>query len=101
MDAVDLHNRESLVMVTTPTYGFPDDENSHNSIEESDVSFSDSSPNPNDHHKKIGYLDIFEHCLAENGPHEHHPPGDSDSPNENKVYSSLLLTDLLLYSVNI
>lgn len=72
-------------MITAPTYGFHDDENSHNSIEESEVSFSDSIPIPSDHNKKIGYLDIFEHSLAENGPHQHNHLDHRDFPNDNEV----------------
>lgn len=88
MDAVELHARESLVMAVESSYGFHDGEKSSSSVEQSDVSFSDSIPNPNDSHKKVGYLDIYEHSLAESGPYGYGPSHDvdhSDSPNSNEV----------------
>ena len=88
VDAVDLHSRESLVMAVEASYSYHDNEKSSNSVEQSDVSFSDSSPNPNNSHKKVGYFDIHEHYLAENGPSVYCPPVNTDrsnSTNSNEV----------------
>ena len=81
MDAVDLHSRESLVMAVEASYSYHDNEKSSNSVEQSDVSFSDSSPNPSNSHKKVGYFDIHEHHLAENGPYVYCPPVNTDRSN--------------------
>ena len=81
VEAVDQYSRESLVAVVESSYSFHNHEQSSDSVEQSDVSFSDSVPNPNDSNKKLGYCDIHEHFLAANEPYAFHPLNDSDHSN--------------------
>ena len=83
VDAVDQHGRDSLVAAVEPSYSFQDHEQSSDSVEQSDVSFSDSIPHPNDSDKKlaIGYLNIHEHFWATNGSCDYHVSNNADHSN--------------------
>ena len=94
VEAVDQYSRESLVAVVEPSYSFHNHEQSSDLVEQSDVSFSDSVPNPNDSDKKLGYCDIHEHFLAANEPYTFHPFNNTDHSNSASievVYLSLFI----------
>ena len=94
VEAVDQYSRESLVAVVEPSYSFHNHEQSSDLVEQSDVSFSDSVPNPNDSDKKLGYCDIHEHFLAANEPYTFHPFNNTDHSNSASIeviYLSLFI----------
>ena len=84
MEAVNLHDRESLVTALQPTYGHHGDEESSNSVQPINSLVENPIFDPNDWHK-TNRADIYDYFPEENSPYVHQPSDNDTIINDNQV----------------
>ena len=82
MEAVNIHNKESLVVALQPTYSH-DEEQNGNPVGDFNHFVETPMSDPNDQNK-TNRLDIFSFFSAEYSSYEHHPLNNTNI-NSNQV----------------